>query len=163
LREKEPIEQALVRYVGSAGEKLRRGHLMAERITVFARTDRFNRSRPCYARTLTATLPFPTDYTPDLLTPALRLLDAIWRPDLTFQKCGVMLTVLSAAVRVKRDLFEERDPVRQARLMQALDRLNENYGSRTVHFGDLGGEKAKAAMRSGFKSGNFTTAWGVER
>ena len=37
--------------------------------------------------------------------------------------------------------------------------LAEN-GSRTVHFGDLGGAKAKSAMRSGFKSGNYTTAWG---
>ncbi len=160
LSNKEPIRQALARYVGRAAEKLRRGHLMAERITVFARTDRFNPSRPCYSRTLTATLPFATDYTPDLITPALRLLDVIYRPGLTFQKCGVMLTVLSAAVRVKRDLFEARDPIRQAKLMQALDRLNENYGSRTVHFGDLGGAQPKAGMRSGFKSGNYTTAWG---
>ena len=160
LREKEPIQQALVRYVGRAAEKLRRSHLMAERVTVFARTDRFNPSRPCYSRMLTATLPWPTDYTPDLIKPALRLLDAIFRPGLTFQKCGVMLTALRPAERVKRDLFEARDPERQARLMQALDRLNENYGSRTVHFGDLGGAKAKSAMRSGFKSGNYTTAWG---
>jgi hypothetical protein len=29
-----------------------------------------------------------------------------------------------------------------------------------VHFGHLGGDKPKAAMRSGFKSGNFTTDWG---
>jgi DNA polymerase V len=42
LGEKEPIRQALLRYVGRAAEKLRRGRLMAERITVFARTDRFN-------------------------------------------------------------------------------------------------------------------------
>jgi len=160
LREKEPIRQALTRYVGRAAEKLRRSHLMAERITVFARTDRFNPSRPCYSRMLSATLPWPTDYTPDLLKPALRLLDAIYRPGLTFQKCGVMLTALRPAERVKHDLFEARHPERQARLMLALDRLNENYGSRTVYFGDLGGKKARAAMRPGFKSGNYTTAWG---
>ena len=133
---------------------------MAERITVFARTDRFNPSRPCYSRMLAATLPWPTDYTPDLIEPALRLLDAIFRPGLTFQKCGVMLTALCPAERVKRDLFEARDPELQARLMQALDRLNVDYGARTVHFGDLGGAKARAAMRSGFKSRNYTTAWG---
>jgi DNA polymerase V len=121
LGEKEPIRQALLRYVGRAAEKLRRGRLMAERITVFARTDRFNPSRPCYSRTLTATLPFPTDYTPDLIRPALRLLDAIYKPGLTFQKCGVMLTVLRPVERTRRDLFETRDPERQARLMQALD------------------------------------------
>ncbi len=160
LGDKEPIRQALLRYVGRAAEKLRRGNLMAERLTVFARTDRFNPARPCYSRMLSTTLPFPTDYTPDLIKPAMRLLDAIYKPGLTFQKCGVMLTALCPVERTRRDLFEVRDPERQARLMQALDRLNETYGSRTIHFGDLGGERAKAAMRSGFKSGNYTTAWG---
>ena len=50
LSNKDEIRQALLRYVGRAGEKLRRGGLMAERITVFARTDRFNPSKPCYSR-----------------------------------------------------------------------------------------------------------------
>jgi DNA polymerase V len=56
-----------------------------------------------------------------LIRPALRLLDAIYKPGLTFQKCGVMLTVLRPVERTRRDLFETRDPERQARLMQALD------------------------------------------
>ena len=116
---------------------------MAERITVFARTDRFNPSRPCYSRMLTTTLPFPTDYTPALIAPALRLFDAIWKPGLGFQKCGIMLTNLVVADRTKRDLFETRDPDRQLRLMRAVDALNRDYGARTIHFGYLGGRKAK--------------------
>ena len=65
---------------------------------------------------LTTTLPFPTDYTPALIAPALRLFDAIWKPGLGFQKCGIMLTNLMVADRTKRDLFETRDPDRQLRL-----------------------------------------------
>jgi DNA polymerase V len=132
---------------------------MAERITVFARSDRFNPSRPCYSRTLTTTLAFPTDYTPALIAPALRLLDAIWKPGVRFQKCGIMLTNLTRADRSRRDLFPCHDLVRQARLMQALDSLNGSYGSRTVHFGHLGGQKPKSGMRSNFKSDRFTTVW----
>ena len=64
LIDKDEIRQALLRYVGRAGENLRRGGLMAVRITVFARTDRFNPARPCYSRMLTTTLPFPTDSRP---------------------------------------------------------------------------------------------------
>ncbi len=159
LSDKEEIGQALLRYVGRAGEKQRCGGLMAERITVFARTDRFNPSRPCYSRTLTATLPFPSDYTPSLIVAALRLLDAIWKPGLPFQKCGVMLTALSCADRSRRDLFAAHDPVRQAKLMQALDGLNASYGARTVHFGYLGGDKPRSGMRANFKSDRFTTVW----
>jgi DNA polymerase V len=157
--EKEEMQQALLRYVGRAGEKLRLGNLMAERITVFARTDRFNLSRPCYSRTLTETLPFPTDYTPSLIAPAVRLLDNIWKPGLKFQKCGVMLTNLSRADRSRRDLFASHDPIRQARLMQALDSLNASYGARTVHFGHLGGQRPKSGMRANFRSERFTTVW----
>ena len=159
LRDKDEIRQALLRYVGRAGEKLRRGGLMAERITVFARTDRFNPLRPCYSRMLTTTLPFPTDYTPALIAPALRLFDAIWKPGFGFQKCGVMLTALSRVDRSRHDLFAAHDPVRQAKLMKALDGLNASFGARTVHFGDLGGHKPKSGMRSNFKSDRFTTVW----
>jgi len=108
---------------------------------------------------LTTTLPFPTDYTPALIAPALRLFDAIWKPGLGFQKCGVMLTALSLADRSRRDLFAAQDPVRQARLMKALDGLNASFGARTVHFGDQGGHKPTSGMRSKFKSDRFTTVW----
>ena len=108
---------------------------------------------------LTTTLPFPTDYTPALIAPALRLFDAIWKPGFRFQKCGVMLTALSRADRSRRDLFVTHDPLRQARLMRAVDGLNASFGSRTVHFGDLGGRKPRSGMRSNFKSDRFTTVW----
>ncbi|MGA7324321.1 MAG: Y-family DNA polymerase [Rhodomicrobium sp.] len=160
LRDKELIRQALLRYVGRAAEKLRREKSMARRVTVFARTDRFNPARPCYARMLSATLPWPTDFTPELIAPALRLFDRIYRPGFAFQKCGVMLTDLIRVERERRDFFETRDPKRQARLMTAIDELNKTYGARSVHFGYLGGAKPKADMRSSFLSDRYTTAWG---
>jgi len=78
-----------------------------------------------------------------LIAPALRLFDAIWKPGLGFQKCGIMLTNLVVADRTKRDLFEPCDPDRQLRLMRAVDALNWDYGARTVHCGYLGGPKPK--------------------
>ena len=159
LSDKDEIRQALLRFVGRAGEKLRRGGLMAERVTVFARTDRFNPARPCYSRMLTTTLSFPTDYTPGLIAAALRLFDAIWKPGLGFQKCGIMLTNLVVADRTKRDLFETCDPDRQLRLMRAVDALNRDYGARTIHFGYLGGSKPKSSLRANFISGCYTTSW----
>jgi DNA polymerase V len=159
LSDRAPIEQALLRFVARAGEKLRREGGMAERLTVFARTDRINPAKPCYSRRLSATLPWPTDYTPELIGPALRLFERIFKPGLTFQKCGVMLTNLVTADRAKRDLFEDRDPARQLRLMRALDALNGDYGARTINFGNLGGPKPKALLRANFVSPRYTTSW----
>lgn len=159
ITDKEQIQQALLRFVGRAGEKLRREGLMAGRLTVFARTDRFNPKKPSYARMLSVMLPWPTDFTPELIGPAFMLFDRIFKPGLTFQKCGVMLTDLSVAERERRDLFAAGDPERQARLMAALDSLNRNYGARTVHFGYLGGKKPKAGLRANFISDRYTTSW----
>jgi hypothetical protein len=92
---------------------------------------------------LTTTLPFPMDDTPALIAPALRLFDAIWKPGLGFQKCGVMLTNLMVADRTKRDLFETRDPDRERRLMRAVDALNRDYGARTIDIGYLGAGEAQ--------------------
>jgi DNA polymerase V len=94
-----------------------------------------------------------------LIAPVLRLFDAIRKPGLGFQKCGIMLTNLVVADRTKRDLFETDDPDRQLRLMRAVDALNRDYGARTVHFGYLGGPKPKSSLRANFISGRYTTSW----
>jgi DNA polymerase V len=59
----------------------------------------------------------------------------------------------------RRDLFDARDQARQARLMRALDRLNADYGARTVHFGSFGGSRPAWAMRQQFCSPRYTTNW----
>ena len=70
-----------------------------------------------------------------------------------------MLTNLVVADRTRRDLFESHDPDRQLRLMRAIDSLNQDYGSRTIHFGYLGGTKPKSSLRANFISGRYTTSW----
>jgi hypothetical protein len=43
--------------------------------------------------------------------------------------------------QVQADLFDTRNRARQARLMQALDTLNTDYGARTVRVGNNGGKR----------------------
>jgi hypothetical protein len=86
-------------------------HLM-----VFVMTNRFSTTRPFYGQSATIRLPYPTDYTPDLIRAAVPLLERIYRPGFHYQKCGVMLMDLSPAVYHPRDLFDTRDQARQARL-----------------------------------------------
>jgi DNA polymerase V len=155
----EPIKEALLQFVGRAGEKLRRQRLMTAHVMVFVMTNRFSTTRPFYGRSATMRLPYPTDYTPDLIHAAVQLLERIYRPGFHYQKCGVMLTDLSPAAYHRRDLFDTRDQTRQARLMHALDRLNAYHGARTVHVGNLGGSRPTWAMRQAFCSARYTTRW----
>jgi DNA polymerase V len=80
LTELHPIKEALVQFVGRAGEKLRRQGLMAAQVMVFVPTNRFSSSRPFYANSATVKLPYLTDFTPDLVEAAAHLLETLYRP-----------------------------------------------------------------------------------
>ena len=159
LMQLEPIKEALLQFVGRAGEKLRRQRLMTQHVMIFVMTNRFSTTRPFYSQSASMRLANPTDFTPDLICAAVQLLKRIYRPGFRYQKCGVMLTDLSPAAYHRRDLFDMRDQTRQARLMKALDRLNAHYGARTVQVGTLGGSRPVWAMRQACRSPRYTTRW----
>jgi DNA polymerase V len=154
-----PIKEALVQFTGRAAEKLRRQQLLASQVTVFVTTNRFSATRPFYANSATVTLPYPTDFTPDLVEAAAHLLETLYRAGFHYQKCGVMLLDLSPGTVVQTDLFDPRDRTRQERLVRALDALNTDHGARTVHVGDIGGDRPAWAMRQAFRSPRYTTNW----
>jgi DNA polymerase V len=64
---------------------------------VFVMTNRFFTTRPFYGQSATIRLPYPTDYTSDLIRAAVQLIDRLYRPGFHYQKCGVMLMDLSPA------------------------------------------------------------------
>jgi DNA polymerase V len=152
----EPIKEALVQFVGRAAEKLRRQSLIAGQIDVFVTTNRFSASQPFYANSATVQLPYPTDFTPDLVAAAVQLLETLYRPGLHYQKCGVMLLDLSPGTPVQADLFDARDRAHEAWLMRALDALNADHGARTVRVGHVGGTRPAWAMRQAFRSSRYT-------
>jgi DNA polymerase V len=154
-----PIKDALVAFVGRAGEKLRRQQLMAGQVMVFVTTSRFSASQPFYANSATMKLPYPTDFTPDLIEAAVQLLERLYRLGFHYQKCGVMLLDLSPVTQAQADLFDARDRAREAWLMRALDALNTDYGARTVRVGNVGGKRPAWAMRQAFRSPRYTTNW----
>ena len=155
----QPIKEALVQFVGRAAEKLRRQNLMAGQVLVFVTTNRFSATQPFYANSATVKLPYPTDFTPDLVEAAVQLLERLYRPGFHYQKCGVMLLDLLPATQVQADLFDTRDRAREAWLMRALDSLNADHGARTVRVGNNGGKRPAWAMRQAFRSPRYTTNW----
>ena len=162
LYQQSEVQEALTAYVNRAGEKLRRQNLMAGHLMVFVMTNRFDLRRAFYSRSAGLTLPAPSDYTPDLLHHAVRLLGQICKPGLHYQKCGVLLSDLCAANDDRRDLFDAIDHGRRKALMQAMDGLNARMGRGTVKIGDQGdafGGRPRWTMRSEFRSPRATTRW----
>jgi DNA polymerase V len=161
LTELSELSQALSSYVARAGEKLRRGNLVAKHMLVFMHTSPFAkdaRKDPYYSPHLSFALPLHTNYTPELAHYALWALGKMYKPGYRYMKCGVMLTDLIPDGAQTRDLFERRDTARHSKLMAAMDDINQAMGRRTLFYASSGIQQkwSGAATR---KSPSYTTDW----
>ena len=159
LTELTQINEALVAHAMSAGEKLRRGNLMASHMTIFIRTNRFSTVHPYFGDSIATLLPFPTNHTPELIRYAHELLKKIYRPGVSYKKCGLMLQDIQPADLGRHDFFDDRDSIRQQRLMQAMDRINTLYGQRTIRFAGMGSRRPAWMTVANRVSPRFTTSW----
>lgn len=130
------MEQAIASYATRAGEKLRKHHLTANAMQVFLRTNEFNKD-PKYANQATFGIE-PTSDTLALVKDALRAGQGLWRPGFRYAKAGVVLLDLRPTDETPLVLLPSVDPDRSARLMSAMDAINQRYGRRTIVPGRAG-------------------------
>ena len=152
------LEEAVATYASRAAEKLRGQGLAANRITVFAHTNRFKPEERQYTAERAVTLAIATADTGKLIAAAKRGLGAIWRPGYRYKKAGIMLLDLVPAASVQDALFDRPDTPRSRALMGAVDRLNRHFGRDTISFAASGRRRAWK-LRSEFISNRFTTSW----
>src|SRR5688572_5032633 len=100
------LEEAVATYTSRAAEKLRGQGLAANRITVFALTNRFKPEEPQYTAQQPVTLPIATADTGKLIAAAKRGLGAIYKPGYRYKKAGIMLLDLVPAAIVQGGLFD---------------------------------------------------------
>ena len=103
------LEEAVATYTSRAAEKLRGQGLAANRIVVFAHTNRFRPDDPQYGAERTVSLPVATADSGRLIAAAKRGLGAIYRPGFRYKKAGIMLLDLVPAARVQGGLFDAPD------------------------------------------------------
>ncbi len=153
------LREAVASYVAKAAEKLRQQSSAAAAVQVFVQTNRFKASEPQYNAAWLVPLIAPSSDTLALTRAALFGLELIYKPGYQYKKAGVMLTMLSSQAARQETLFD--DPLacaRSARLMAALDTLNQTYGRNTLRTG-VCGTAQRWGMKSESRSGCFTTRW----
>lgn len=117
--------EAIAAFATRAAEKLRAQGLEARHLSVFAHTNP-NNGDPWYSATRGAQIEATSD-TMALVSEAVRLLRACWRPGYRYFKAGVMLDDLAPARR-QGGMFSTRDVVKSTKVMAALDAINGRYG-----------------------------------
>jgi DNA polymerase V len=159
----EELEEALANHVARAGEKIRRFGLLATRMEVFLRTNRFRKDESQYSPGIGITLERPTHSTAELMTAARALLHRIYRPGYRYKKTGVHLANLVSEDEYQPGLF---DRPRNAGIDvdRIVDEINRRLGdpknpviTRASQGTDRSGKGWK--MRSERHSPHYTTDW----
>lgn len=152
------LRESVAAYVSLAAEKLRRQGSVASLVSVALTTNPFQPG-PQYSNRAELALPVATDYTPDLIQAAVRLIDKLYRPGFAYKKTWVMLTGLEARDCRQGSLLAqaEADP-RKTRLMGAVDAITRRMGRGVLRFAAEGLEKSWT-MKQAARSPRFTTSW----
>lgn len=159
----EELEEALANHVARASEKVRRFGLLATRMEVFLRTNRFRKDDPQYCPGIGITLDRPTNSTSELMTVARELLHRIYRLGYRYKKTGIQLAHLVAEDEYQPELFD-RPKESVIHVDKIVDEINRRMGDpknpviTRASQGTLRSGKGWR-MRSERHSPHYTTSW----
>ncbi len=152
------LEAAVSTHSARAAEKLRAGRQIAEHLEVFMHTSPFDRTTRPYTARATVALPHATADTRLIAGTALQLARRLFKPGHRYAKAGILLVGLSDAAKATPTLFASTDDRRSRALMNALDKLNADYGRGAVRFASTKMGKAWR-IRVDRRSRSYTTRW----
>ncbi|MBH2015705.1 MAG: Y-family DNA polymerase [Burkholderiales bacterium] len=159
-----PLLEAISEFTSRAAEKLRKQRHLAGQVLVFARTSPF-RDGPRFSKSVVVPLRRPSADTSTLTTAALAGVRAIYQPGFNLAKAGVMLLDLMPDTQMQGELAWD-DPVTgqrdRAKLMVAMDQVNDRFGKRTVLLGSSGITLGADTwgMKQVRRTPRYTTVWG---
>ena len=158
----EELEEALANHVARASEKIRSYGLLATRMEVFLRTNRFRKDDPQYCPGIGITLERPTNSTAELMATARDLLHRIYRRGYRYKKTGIQLAHLVAEDEYQPELFDQ--PKARIDVDRIVDEINRRMGDpknpviTRASQGTLRSGKSWK-MRSERHSPHYTTSW----
>ena len=126
----EDIEQAVTTFARRATERIRGENLTASTVSVFLRTNPFDRSH-YYSNSSMITLSYPTCDTMQIVKAALKLTKILFRHNYKYKKAGVLLSGFYKKGTETKDFFSE-EKYQSPKLMSVVDKINQRYGSDTV-------------------------------
>lgn len=155
------IEESVSSHCARAVEKMRRQHLICQRIMVFVHTNRFRNDLAQHFQSVEFKLINPTDDLRLITKIAKRCLQRIFKPGYYYKKAGVCLENLIPKDPLQLDLFHQPSDEQlhhTEKLMSVFEQINQKYGRSTIRLAAEGYSKPWA-MRAELKSPAYTTRW----
>ncbi|WP_313578443.1 Y-family DNA polymerase [Chishuiella sp.] len=153
----EYLKERISTFAVSCAEKLRKENSKCNIITVYIATNRFDKEKPYYSKTLSAQLPFYTNSSIVLSKNSLKILDKIALDKYKYKRAGVMVSAIIPSNERQLNLFNEENPKHEL-LMNTIDHLNKKIRGNKVKLGsqDL---KKTWKMKQERLSPKYTTCW----
>ena len=127
----EDIEQAVTTFARRATERIRSESLAASCVSVFVRTNPFDKKSAYYSNGASRTLSHPTHDSITIIETALLLTKRIFKNNYQYKKAGVLLSGLCDESEIQETLFE-KNYNQNSDLMSAIDAINYRYGRDTL-------------------------------
>jgi hypothetical protein len=102
-------------------------------MTVYVTTNRF-KPETFYYNANTQSFSTALNNTPELIKHGRTALEEIFRKGREYTKAGVVFLNLTRNGCFQQDLFDAVDRTRSARVMQAMDQINQKMGSHTLKY-----------------------------
>ena len=163
VTDKGQLLEAIADYAARAALKLRGQGSRCGGLSVFLKTNRFQKNKPQYSNSCAWSFDVATSDSREIIDAARQCLAALYRPGFAYHKCGVMLLDLVPAAEVQGHLFQASKHQHSDQLMAVVDSLNKRMGRGTVQFAAQGLERGQHrrtwGMRQQWRSPRYTTRW----
>tara|TARA_B100000768_G_scaffold129940_1_gene120538 strand:- start:4917 stop:6179 length:1263 start_codon:yes stop_codon:yes gene_type:complete len=151
------LQPIVSNFVVRATEKLRDEKQKCLQVSVFVRTSPFNDKKPQHRGFNSFRFPNPTNDTRDILRGAKIALKPIFRPNYSYAKAGVLLSLFSNEGIKQYSLFQDPDePKDDSHLMKYIDVMNA-YKTQ-IYFASQN-TSHYSPVRQNMISPKYTTSW----
>lgn len=154
------LEAAVATFASQAAYRLRKHQQVTALFGVYLRYK--NKEGQLKGQSAATRLATPTNNTTELVHAALQLMYELYDEEHGYKKAGVFANHLSSANICQVDLFDTISPdvkEKQKSFMQAIDSINQRYGSETIHIGSIDPHSTKWHALKKRMSPAYTTDW----
>ncbi|AUT36891.1 Y-family DNA polymerase [Acinetobacter baumannii] len=130
------LKEAIAMHAQEACKRLRDEESLCGCLLVFVQSSPFDESAPFYNKSITGAFSEPTDCATDFVKAAVRMVSDIYKEDIKYKKCGVILTGLEPKAGHTYDLLTDFEVIeRKEQLMKALDNVHNKFGKKKLGVG----------------------------
>ena len=151
------LKESIIYYATQASEKLRKEKLKAQAITIFIRTNFFNKKHPQYSNSITIALPYSSGANKVIVEHAIQGLNNIFKDGYFYKKSGIILNDISNENFIQPDLFIQPDK-QNDKLSKVMDEINAKCGKGSIKLAGEGLSK-KWDMSRNMLSKKYTSDW----